>query len=287
MSDRTLAERHRYVTEHGRPPAIGVTTVIKIVGIPGLPWAAAQIAARSAVLEQDRAGVTAEHRAMLVRKGKWIKGLPDETVKVRAAEATDAEIYVHYLRSRFDFEWTAKADLGTRVHDAAEKLSRGENVEVLSTDRPYIDAWFRFYEECKPEFIDIERVVLSPNPNGNRRLEYGGRTDWTAILHGGKLKGLRLGDYKTGGHYEEPVALQAAAYGGAEGFATYDQMGRLAGLEPIPKLDGYVTIYLAGDGSYQAIDPFINTTFARAKEHFLVLRSYVDFHRSFEDFGRN
>ena len=213
-SDYENALNHKYRVEPMGEFVPGVTTVINIMSKPALPWAAAKIAAETAV-------------------------------KLMHAGTHSYEALINEARGSFDKEWKAKAARGTRVHDVAERWSRGEEVGVLPEDAGFVDALEFFHLEHSPVFEMVECVVL------NRGLAYGGRFDAIVTMDGLTT----LCDYKTGGEYPYDVALQAAAYMDCQ-LADYNIDGSLAGLRPLPKLDGARTIYLREDGTYKVSDPF-------------------------------
>ena len=215
-SDLEAASRHRYRLEANGPTVPGVTTVIgETTPIRALPWSASEIGARTAL----------------------------DYFEDRHKFAND-EDFIHWCRGQFDREWKAKAQRGTRVHDVAERWSRGETVDVTMEDSGFVDALENFHKDKKPVWIMAERVVV--NHKG-----FGGKFD--AI---GSWDGLTvLVDWKSGGHYAYSVALQAAAYMDSE-LAVFDENGVLTRTEPLPPLDGARIIYLKEDGTYEIVDPF-------------------------------
>ena len=277
VTDYELAQRHRYVTLHGRKPAPGVTSV-NILDKPGLMWAASEIAARTAVERHDeRVSLTQSHRTELVVKRKSVKTRNGE--KVPAAHADPIDVWIDYCRGEFRRAWDAKADLGSRIHDHALAWSAGRDIDALADEQGHLDALEAFLVEQNPKFLYAERVVVHPNPEGRDDLEYGGRLDFIAEIGGKTL----LCDYKTGKQgFLGDKALQAAAYANAKGLANYDEDGALADLTPLPQLDGCRTIYLDGDGTYTVVDPFERLTPEAAWRAFLDLRSALNYVRLVE-----
>ncbi len=288
LTDRELAERHRYVTKHGRKPAPGVTSV-DILSKPALHWASSRVAAEASVLlAHDRDLIVAEYREELAGKPINRLGTGSDAAKVSAAKATDDEVWCEFLRTRFDVIWRAKADKGSRVHEHALAWARGDDVDALEDEQPYLDALERFFEDYAPDFLAAESIVLSPNPRGDARLEYGGRLDFIAKVDGPHYRGVFLGDYKTGGQYTEPVALQAAGLMAAEGFALYSPMGAvLDNLPPLPELDGALTVYLREDGTYETSNPFRYTSQQDAEDAFFHLRAALNWRRAIESAERS
>jgi len=248
LSDFDQALRHKYRVEPGGAFVPGVTSVISIADKPGLRWASSKIAAETAVLNsRKKRTIVPAHRAKLAAS----KGKTDSAIKNRtlAENGTDDEIYVHFCRGEFDRQWRAKATRGNRVHDVAERWSRGEAVEVLDEDSKYVDALETFHKIYKPKFKHVECVVL------NREFSYGGRFDCIVELDGPGAEGLMMGDWKTGGEYVDSVSQQFEAYMQCQ-LPRYDAKGQLESFEFLPQLDGARAIYLGGDGTVSVKDPF-------------------------------
>lgn len=247
MTDYEDSLKHRYRVRHGGDIVPGVTTIIDVIDKPALKWSAAGLAATAAVTNTRRKKtLVAQHRVKLSQargKGDSVRDKHE-----LAEHGSDDEVYAHWARGQFDVQWKAKAATGTRVHDIAERLTNGESVVVSDEDAGFVSAWERFYDEHQPAFHFVEEIV------GNEDGPYGGRFDFIAHLRGSD-RGLFLCDYKTGGHYPEPVALQAVGYKRAKR-VTFDEAGNISGLVALPKLDGCRTVYLRNDGTYALRDPF-------------------------------
>ena len=102
----------------------------------------------------------------------------------------------------------AAARRGTEVHTLAERLIRGEPVDVPDALAGHVDSYVRYLDEWKPEPMLVERPV------GNRAGWYAGTLDTVVRLPDGRVC---LDDIKTtrSGVYGE-TALQVAAYRYAE-----------------------------------------------------------------------
>lgn len=135
--------------------------------------------------------------------------------------------------------WNEKMNRGTRVHGHCESFLRGESVDCLEDDLPFLDALSLFFAEKEPKPIEIERVVLS-------ELGYGGRFDFIAEFDGLNT----LVDVKTGRSYFIEHLLQLSAYRYADGMAVYGEEGNLARIDPLPRIDRAGCLYLSDDGSY-------------------------------------
>lgn len=279
-TDFELAQRHRYVTEHGRRPAPGVTS-IDILEKPALVWGAARVSAQEAVMNYARMGEIAQ-RLRSQRPNASLRPivvgdeLYDSKEKALISEADDEDIYAYWARNRFDQVWREKAKRGSRIHQHAEDWVNGLPVTPSEGEAGYVDAIARFWEECAPEFHHSERIVVNPAPIGNSALEYGGRLDMFVTLHKGPIQGDFLGDWKTGGHYRGPIALQSAGYLGAQ-FATYLPDGALGPLVPLPTVKTAIDIYLHADGTYDIVDAFADIPQATAWDAFLHLRAVLNF----------
>jgi hypothetical protein len=288
-TDFELAMAHKYVTLNGRAPAPGVTSC-DITEKGGLKWGASEMAVKATieflglpVIEQQEI-VDAHRDTLAIRKEAESRlinvfgGEKGEKVDVRVA--TFEDVRLHYLRGRFQVAWDATAVLGNRVHDMADRLSTpGAEVECLPEDAGYLDAWYLFYKENGPQFLFTERICVNPSPRGRDDWEYGGRFDFIGRFRKGRFAGqCRLGDYKTGGHYDLPFASQAAGYLSCPGMANYGENGDLlAELTPFPEdMHGAVSVHLHKDGTYELIDPFRYILFADAQELFFASREILN-----------
>ncbi len=259
-TDYEYALAHKYRAEHNGPFVPGVTTIISVLDKPQLMWSAAEIAARSAFENTRRKrSIVKKHREWLASsKGKTATAIRKRTLGL---EGSDNEVYLHWARGDFDRQWKAKAARGSRVHDVAERWSRGEDVEVLPEDAGYVDALESFHRIYHPRFVMAEQVVI------NREDKYGGRFDAIVELDGPNASGLFMIDYKTGGEYTDSVAMQFAGYMECE-LAEYDDKGALTGSAPFPVLDGARTIYLRGDGTVGVSHPFYKVDYGIARTAF-------------------
>lgn len=224
-TDLENALNHKYRVYSGGEFVPGVTSVVGIIDKPALKWASAGIAARYAV----------------------------ENIHLME----DLDEYVRHCRGEFDRQWREKALRGNRVHDVAERWSKGETVDVARADEGFIDALAQFHRDLQPVTVMAERVVIHPT------MHYGGRFDAIVEMLGGRY----LIDYKTGGHYPIDVAMQTAAYMAAS-LAEFTEDGSLGHFDPLPELDGARIVYLSQDGYYELVDPFEVVTRETAFEAF-------------------
>ena len=263
-TDYECALAHRYRVTSGGEFVPGVTSIIGVVEKPQLMWSAAAIAAE-AVIENARRKKTivAKHREWLIAS----RGKTDAAIKKRTLGnmGSDNEVFAHWARGEFRRQWDAKADRGTRVHTIGEAWAKGEVIETLDEDAPWVDALEQFHRDYKPKFRLVECIVI------NAQYEYGGRFDFIAELDGPDAQGVFLCDYKTGGHYSFDVALQASGYMHAR-LATWSDDGALSGWTMLPVLDGARTIYLGDDGNVSVVNPFERIDYDDAWDAFRACR---------------
>lgn len=262
LTDYQNALKHKYRVVPGGEFVPGVTTVIGIIDKPAFKWTSSGIAAAFIIANGRRKRyLVPKHRKKLAS----YKGSSSRSVKNRtlANVGTDDEIFAHLGRGEFDRQWKEKAARGNRVHDIAERWTRGEAVEVAEGESKYVDALEQFHRDFKPVFHLTECVVL------NAELGYGGRFDTIATFYRWmKLSpltdfewvkdGTYLVDYKTGGEYMDSVAMQAIGYMKCQ-LPRYINES-LAGFEDLPPLDGARIVYLKDDGTYSVVDPFATIT---------------------------
>lgn len=132
---------------------------------------------------------------------------------------------------------------GTDVHDLAEKLIHGHEVEVPEHLAPYVEGYVKWLDLWQPEVILTERPCL------NRHWWYAGTFDVIYRLRDGRVI---LADNKTGSGVYGDAALQLAGYAGAEHFV--DDSGDE---QEMPKVDGLAVIHITPTGTdlYEVKDP--------------------------------
>ncbi|MGH8876939.1 MAG: hypothetical protein ACRD0P_06315 [Stackebrandtia sp.] len=128
----------------------------------------------------------------------------------------------------------AAAAKGTEVHALAERLSRGEEIEVPEALEGYVNSAVAFLDEWRVRPLQTEVAVA------NRQWGYAGTADVLAELGGRTV----LMDYKTSrsGIYGE-TALQLAAYSRAEVYLDADDHE-----QPMPTIDAAYAVWLRPDG---------------------------------------
>lgn len=129
----------------------------------------------------------------------------------------------------------AAAARGTEVHTLAEKLIRGEEVEVPEHLAGHVEAYVDYLDTWKPEPIVVEAPV------GSRQWRYAGTLDMIVRYPDG---GVYLQDIKTSASGVWPeAAYQLAAYRFAEFYVGPDGSER-----PMPQVGGGRVIWVRADG---------------------------------------
>jgi hypothetical protein len=213
---RKYGRNHGYILDGTK--AAGVTSVLSL-GMPkgGLvPWAS-KAAAACAVYERDL----------------W------EPLFNQSPDAAFDFISKAHERDR-----DAAANRGTEVHALAERITRGEEVEVAEELAGHVDHWIRFCDEWDLEVELLEFVV------GNRTHRYMGRGDLLGSVRpwkpGQPDRVRAIIDAKTNrsGPFPE-VALQLAAYRRAEFYLPVADGSE--GELPMPAVDTTLVVWLRED----------------------------------------
>ena len=183
----------------------GVTTVISN-GIPKpalMPWAAKEVAT-----------FAADHLDLLAE--------------------LDRDARIDLLKGAHFRDRDKAARRGTEVHNLAEKIINGQEVEVPEELLGHVDSYLAFLDEFDPKPILVEAVV------GNRTHGWMGTLDLVAEVMGE----VYLMDVKTtrSGIFGE-VGLQLAAYRHAEFYIDAD-----GNEQPFPRTDHGAAIWVRADG---------------------------------------
>jgi hypothetical protein len=112
---------------------------------------------------------------------------------------------IDWLKKIPDHQRDASANVGTRVHALAERVSRGEEPEVSPEEAPFVAAYRTFLTTYEPRFLALEEMVVS------LRYGYAGTFDSIALIDGE----VWLLDIKTGTGIYPEAGLQLAAYNAA------------------------------------------------------------------------
>jgi hypothetical protein len=227
MSLRFLPKSHQYrMTEHPGPvdkatnPELRATGATTILG-GGIPkpnliyWAGKTVA-------------------------EYVKANPLEVDLLRERDGVDGFDMVKALADVPNQVRDAAGVRGTEIHDYAEDLLHGREVEVPDELRPYVDGYLKLIDDW-----DIT-PVLTETSVGNRKDWYVGRLD--SIVRIGALGNcLVLLDWKTSRGVYGETALQTAAYARAEFYVTDDAPDVEI---PLPQVERTMVCHITPDGSY-------------------------------------
>lgn len=180
---------HRYKLDGEWVP--GVTTILGVLDKPALPkWAA---------------GMVAEFVA-------------DDREAVEALRTMGREPMVAALKA---MPWQRRDDAATRgttFHDFAERIARGETVEVPDAQVGLVESALTFMEDWHIEPVLIEEAVAS------REHHYAGKLDLVADSKNGRA----IFDWKSGKRIYPSAAFQLNAYAFAEIYGENGNERRLA-----------------------------------------------------------
>lgn len=225
---RNYGRGHGYTLDGRKVP--GVTTIIS-AGLPKpalMGWAAKTIAEYVADrLDQADDHVVADQlvsdlEALARAKSKpW----PDKLSRTKVAELLKG---VHFE------DRDQAANRGTAVHNIAEQLAHGEEVEVPEPLVGHVDSYLQFLADWQPTDALIEFVV------GSRTHQYSGTGDMIATLIDGKRWLLDIKTSRSGPFGE--VALQLAGYRYAEHCVVDGEV------VPMPEVERCGVIWVRADG---------------------------------------
>lgn len=244
--DFDIASHRPYARKRdGIPSASTVASLVDTGKSRSFGWAASLIAAVEAVHRPDN----------------WsglVGVMSDRAVKNGFHECTHEKDGLckacTYLRSEFDRQWKAKANLGTHVHHLA--LSWAEGVGVVSDPviDPYLDALEAFYQACQPRWLELERTILYNEPRGHA---YRGQFDGIASILcptcGGGARCRYLIDYKSGQYHPVEQTLQLAGYRYAQHITSWDGPQERID-KPMPTVDHAGVLMLSGEGTFDLIE---------------------------------
>lgn len=202
-------EKHNYFLD-GKGPIPSVTTVIKIVDKSGplIGWAK-RITAEAAV--------------------RHARELPTWVEDFGQGEA------VSMLTKAANVVRDKAANAGSDVHQFAEAIARGQEVEVPEELAPFVAAYRQWLLDFEPDFLAAEEMVCSVTHG------YAGTFDAICVIAGETW----LLDYKTSTGVYEETALQLAAYANADFIGRPGDPNRYA----IPKVDNYGVVHIRPEGA--------------------------------------
>lgn len=241
---------HSYYLDGEKVP--GVTTILGDgIPKPGLVgWAAnvpADAVANSLTIVQGANGPRVVADDLIAELREWQQSRTGgRVVPWRSGDILPRAAVADALSSLRFRDRDEAARRGTEVHLIAERLARGETVEVPPEIAGHVDSYVKFLNEWEPANARLEVVGI------NRRWRYMGKFDLLADFPGkvwssgpwqGRPVGRLLMDVKTSRSGIFPdTALQLQAYRFVETILVGD------GEEPMPHVDGIAAIHVRGDG---------------------------------------
>lgn len=152
-----------------------------------------------------------------------------------------------YIRQASDRDRDQAANRGSDVHDLAERIGRGEEVEVPEALMGHVDSYLQFIADWEPELVMVEVV------GANFSRGYFGKFDLLVRMKGWWAdrptdEALVLLDIKTSrtGPFEKD-ALQLTAYRNFEVVCEPDEDGNCWEPEPMPPVDGVGVLKLSAE----------------------------------------
>lgn len=198
---------HRYKLDGQWVP--GVTTILGVLNKPALPkWAATSVAEYVADNREAIEHLYAAGRGPMVAS---LKEMPWQL-------ARDA------------------ASRGTKLHDIAEQIVNGAEVDVTDELVPVVENAIQFMEDWHLTPLLVEAPVAS------RKHGYAGKLDLIAgYIHPRTGEtGTGIFDWKSGKRIYPEACFQLNAYGHADGHG--DE------LEPMPEIDAAFGVHIRADG---------------------------------------
>lgn len=202
---------HRYKLDGQWVP--GVTTILGVLDKPAIPkWAAQQVA-------------------------EYVAGNPQgvETLRDLGHDPMVQALKAIPWQKRDD-----AAERGTTLHDYAERILNGEDVELSEDDPlvPVVENAITFMQDWQIEPLLVEVAV------GSREHKYAGKLDLIAsyVRPDTGHRGVGIFDWKSGKAIYPEYAWQLSAYGYAD---FYGENGDENGL---PECDGAFGVQIRSDG---------------------------------------
>lgn len=257
-----------------------VTTIIS-GGVPKylVPWAA------KSVFDLVHADLTARgpHSRATAVIGRWARAGRAEVIarqeagelkSIKLEKLTFAELAGRWVKGTPDRIRDAAAELGTEVHDEAERLvlQLARDTGLAWTQGRPLPAWpehlqghmgtfVQFLDDFRPEYVATEATVF------NRTQAYAGTLDAVMRLRIGGQPLTVLVDYKSGNHVYPEVGLQLAAYRNAEFVGLADGVAEA----PMPATDAGAVLHITPK-AYRLrlvrVDDEIYRAFLHAREVF-------------------
>lgn len=185
----------------------GVTSILNSLAKPQLQYWAANTVAQCAI---DELGKVAD----------WVINDNEKTA-------------YDFLKRAPSRDSGPKAQLGTDVHDAIEKINLNEDLGRVHPDvEPFIDVYKQFLKDFNVGILEAECTVYKKDT-------FAGTIDMIATIDDEVV----IIDAKTGKGIYPPTALQLCAYSRADAIYEIDGSER-----PLPKIDAAAALHLRPEG---------------------------------------
>src|SRR5262249_39320938 len=139
--------------------------------------------------------------------GNYVVNYWDELEDMQPAQRGDA------VRQSYAKLWYGHAIRGTAIHEYAQQLLAGQEIQVPEDHDGHVNSYLQFVEEWQPRELLVETPIFS------REFQYAGTVDLVADLADNRRWLLDMKTSKSEPYPE--VALQLAAYRYAD-FALID-----------------------------------------------------------------
>ena len=139
---------------------------------------------------------------------------------------------LQFLRGAPQRDSKPKAQLGTDVHDAIEKLNLEEDFRVHPDVEPFLNHYKQFLKDFEVGILEAECTVYKADT-------YAGTVDMICDIDGETV----IVDVKTGKSIYPNTALQLCAYANADAIYEIDGSER-----PLPKIEAAAALHLRPEG---------------------------------------
>ncbi len=236
---------HHYFYDGVQYP--GVTTILDVLdkSRPLMTWAARQ---------------TAEAALSLMDEPKMVSEWDGETpITVQTTtlryllDTVGREGTLKALTSRSNWKRDEAAQLGTEVHDLADRMIRGLKLPTMTETQlarvTHYREWWKAEQKQGAKLRLSEAMILQPNYADNPESGWGGTFD---LLYYDADGATVLADIKTGGKWGRKVyeseVLQVTAYGMGRLVQPSTDGLTLPSVYPMPQVDKYKVIHVTGEG---------------------------------------
>lgn len=241
---------HHYFYDGVQYP--GVTTILDVLdkSRPLMTWAARQTAEAAVGMVQYTAqgSFHADDGSIQFTDPTY-----DASALIALLENVGPEGVIRALASRSNWKRDEAAQLGTEVHDLADRMIRGEKLPTMTpTQLARVEHYTRWWEGEQKQGAKLrlsEAMILQPNYENNPESGWGGTFD---LLYFDADGATVLADIKTGGKWGRKVyeseVLQVTAYGMGRLVQPASDGLALPSVYPMPQVDKYKVIHVTGEG---------------------------------------